>query len=106
MTTTHARQFARAVMVGSVLFNAGLLVVNVAWDKYEPAAMQSIVVAFLAVWLYVTPKVDAWLDARLAEATANQRTAEIASAELERMQRAGELRVGMSVQGRHSERMH
>jgi hypothetical protein len=101
-----ARQLARYVLLGSLGFNIGLVLSSILRGKVEPAAVQLILVTLLAAWLAIAPKIDAWLDARLAEAAANQRCAELACAELDRLHARGELRVGVTVQGKASERMH
>lgn len=102
---TSGRAIARMVMISSGLFNAGLVVASLLQRKYDAAATQTILVTLLATWCWLTPKVDGYLDARLAEAIARQKTAELALAEFERLQRAGLLRVGVTTQAR-ADRMH
>lgn len=101
----NARTIGRVVMIGSTLFNTGLVGASLAQHKYDAAGTQLVLVAILVTWCALTPKLDAWLDTRMADAVAQRRTTEIALSEMERMQARGELRVGVSVQGR-ADRMH
>ena len=106
MTWLNKRTVAYRLMLGSVGLNTGIVVGDLVVRQWAGAAHQSIVVALLGTWFWLVPKVDAWLDAQLAEAEANQRTAEMASAEFARLQRRGELQVGVTMQARPLERMH
>lgn len=105
MTVPTARTIARTALVFSLGFNTAAVLTNTLAGRYEAAAVQSILVGLLTAWLWLVPKIDAWLDARLAEAVAQQAVAEIALTEMQRMQRRGELQVGLRVEG-PSERMH
>lgn len=106
MTVPTARTIARWTLRASLGWNAALIVVNVVGRRYESAGFILIVVAFLATWLWASPKIDAHLDARLGEAIAQRTMAEIALTELQRSQRAGELRVDLSVEGHREGRAH
>lgn len=98
--TVNKAAIATATLWISAGSNVALLALDLAQHHYGGAAAQSIIVALISAWIAVRPKVDAWFDARLGEAIAQRRTAEIALAGIERMARAREdMRVQVSVVG-------
>lgn len=105
MTVPTARLGARLTLWASLAWNGGIVVANVVRGRYEAGAFALIVVGVLATWLWLVPKIDGWLDARLAEAIAQKTSAEIVLAEVQRLQRHGELQIGVSIRGA-PERMH
>jgi uncharacterized PurR-regulated membrane protein YhhQ (DUF165 family) len=98
MTVNH-RAIGRSALWAAFGFNVAQVVTSLWLRHYEAAAFQSIVVAALTAWMAALPRLDAWLDARLAEAIAQQTTAETVLAELLRMKAAGEMRVSAKLSG-------
>jgi hypothetical protein len=94
--TLNGRRIARLVMFGSAGLNLGITLGDLARREYTIAATQSVLVVVLAVWLYVMPRVDDWLDARVGEATAQRQLAETMLKEVQRLAQAGGLRVGVA----------
>lgn len=105
MTVPTSRTLARGALWASIGLNTSTVLTNLVAARYEAGATLSILVMLLAAWLWLIPKVDAWVDARLAEALAHKTVAEIALAEVQRLQRQGDLRVGLSVEDQ-TERLH
>lgn len=105
MTVPTARAIARGTLWASLAFNGALVVVDLTGRHYEAAGGQSVVLVVLATWLWLLPKIDGLLDAKRAEAIAQRAVAEIALQEVQFLQRSGQLRIGVSVEG-PTERRH
>lgn len=89
-------RLARGSLWVSVGANASMAGVNLVLRHYEPAALQTILVAGMLAYLQVRRQyLDPWYAARLARAQAEQRTAELVASEMEKMR--GARRVGISV---------
>lgn len=106
MTLPSKRTMAYTLMRGTVGLNVAIVIGDLVVREWAGAAHQSIVVALLGTWFWLAPKVDAWLDAQRAEAEANQHTAEMAMREFDRLQRRGELQVGVTMRGHATEPVH
>lgn len=94
--TVNNRAIAGAVLWGSAGFNVAVMLSSVWRHEIAVAAVQSVLVVILAAWLALRPKLDAWLDARLAEANAQRDTAQLLFKEVERLQRDGQLQLGVT----------
>lgn len=89
----------------STVLNVFVVGLDLALGRYRVAALQSVVVAFCSVWVWVLPRLDDWLDAREAAARADQRTAEVICTEVQRLVAAGDLHIEASAP-MPSRRMH
>lgn len=82
--TVNRSAIAAATLWGGGVLNLGVVVLKLWFHDYGGAAVQSVVVVFLGAWIGVVHKIDAWVDARLAEAVAQRRMAENMAQVMER----------------------
>lgn len=99
MTVDRKLAIARGTLWASAGFNLILTVVNVWQHQYAAAAWDAIIVTGTVSWIPIAAKIDARMDAKVGEAVAQRRMAEIALAEMERAR--SEMRVHVSVMGPH-----
>jgi len=99
MTDTTRGGIAVAALWLGGGFNLAAVGMSIVRHDYGTAGVQSVLVALLAAWGWLVPKISATLDAKLGEAIAQRRMAELAAAAMERQLNAGHLEFGVSVQG-------
>lgn len=97
MTVDRKLAIARGTLWASAGFNLILTVVNVWQHQYAAAAWDAIIVTGTVSWIPIAAKIDARMDAKIQEAVAQQRMAELALAEMERAR--DEMRVRVSIAG-------
>ena len=106
MTRDALRQGLAGVALGAcVAVNLVAVGAALARSEWGAAGAQSILVALIAAWAWLAPKIDATLDALLAASRAQQRTAERMAADIERQLNAGQPQFGVTVHGQ-VERKH
>ena len=96
MTIERKAAIAGVTLWVMLTFNAGLFVWNVVGGFYGLATVQSIVLVVGTAWLWVVPKVDAFLNAQLGQAIAQRRMSELGLRVMEEQTRSGRVSVSLA----------
>lgn len=89
LTVEARRALARGALWGSLAFNAIVMVADLVDGHARAGALMSVIVAVLAWWVQLAPRVEAWLDANCDTAIVSLRMAEQAHAEIVKHVRQG-----------------
>jgi hypothetical protein len=86
---------SRVLVSACIGLNTAVVVADLAHGDFRAGALQSIALLLLTAWWAWVPKADALLEARVGEAVAQRRMAEIGLAVVEEQRRAGNVRVNI-----------
>jgi hypothetical protein len=103
--TDRRERIAFVGLWASGVVNVGAVVAALIRHDYGSAGAQSVLVALIAAWGWLVPKISATLDAKLGEAIAQQRMGEMAADAMRRQMDTFGVQVGVNVSG-HVDRKH
>jgi len=96
MTTAQYRTLARVATMAGCALNVGVCVGDLVAGWYHSAGAMSIVAVLAAAWLLLLPKLDDWIDAKVAGARIQQDMQQTALDVMREQKRAGNARVSVT----------